>query len=112
MTQGLISLDSWYSVLVIVGLTAVTIITRGLFILPKRSFSLPRRVERALKYAPIAALVAVIAPEILLSTALGAGWIKIISCILAAGYYYSRREMLGTIGVGMGVFLILRYISA
>lgn len=102
-------IDAVYALITAAGLTLVTIVTRGFFILPKRSLTLPKRVERALKYAPIAALVAVIAPEILLNTTtLGPAWIKIVAVIPATGYYYWRRGILGTIMVGMGVFLILR----
>jgi branched-subunit amino acid transport protein len=102
--------DALYALLTIAGLTLVTIVTRGFFILPKRSFKLPTRIERALKYAPIAALVAVIAPEVLLETSLGPAWIKVLAVIPAAGYYYWRRGILGTIMVGTGVFLILKFL--
>lgn len=101
-------LDIWYGIATAIGLTAMTIVTRGFFILPKRSFTLPSRVERVLKYAPIAALVAVIAPELLLHTSLGPAWIKIAAAIPASGYYYWRRGILGTIMIGMGVFILLR----
>jgi branched-subunit amino acid transport protein len=103
--------DIWYGIVSAIGLTAMTILTRGFFILPKRSFTLPARVERALKYAPIAALVAVIAPELLLETSLGPAWMKVVAAIPASGYYYWRRGMLGTIMVGMGVFLFLRVVT-
>jgi branched-subunit amino acid transport protein len=100
--------DIWYGIAASIGLTAMTVLTRGFFILPQRSFNLPPRVERVLRYAPIAALVAVIAPELLLETGLGPAWMKVAAAIPASGYYYWRRGMLGTIIVGMGVFLFLR----
>ncbi len=103
-------IDALYALLSFAGLTLVTVMTRGFFILPKRAFTLPPRVERALKYAPIAALVGVIAPEVLLDTALGLAWIKVLAAIPAGAYYYWRRGILGTIVVGMGVFFILRFV--
>ena len=103
-------IDALYALITFAGLTLVTVITRGFFILPKRAFTLPSRIERALKYAPIAALVGVIAPEILLDTSLGPAWVKALAIIPAGAYYYWRKGILGTIVVGMGVFFILRFV--
>ena len=51
----------------IIGLTAITVITRGFFLLSEREWPLPAWANRGLRYAPLAALAAVIAPEILLT---------------------------------------------
>ena len=61
----------------VVGLTVVTIVTRSLFLLPHRAWDLPSRLRLALRYAPAAALAAVVAPELLLATHLGPPWIKL-----------------------------------
>jgi branched-subunit amino acid transport protein len=102
-------MDTIYAILTIAGLVACTLITRGFFILPERALELPPRVKQALRYAPIAALVAVIAPEIALNTTLGDAWIKLLAAALAAGYFFWRRGILGTIVVGMGVYWLLRF---
>lgn len=107
-----VAMDWLYATGVIVGLTACTVVTRGLFILPKRTLPLPERVKTALRYAPIAALVGVIAPEILLPTVLGAAWVKVGGAAAAAVYFYARRDILGTILVGMTAYALLRFVAA
>ena len=54
-------LDSW---IVIIGLMVVTLITRSFFLLIGERMELSETVQNALRYAPAAALVAIIAPEI------------------------------------------------
>ncbi len=58
--------DIW---LTIAGLTAITIVTRNVFLLLGHRVTLPQRVQHALRYAPACALVALIAPELMLNTA-------------------------------------------
>ena len=50
----------------IAGLALITVITRAFFMLPEREIPMPDWLRRGLKYAPLAALTAVIAPEILM----------------------------------------------
>ncbi|MDM7456597.1 MAG: AzlD domain-containing protein, partial [Tepidimonas sp.] len=52
--------------LTIVALAAVTVITRGFFFLSDRPWRLPHWAERGLQYAPIAALAAVVVPEVVM----------------------------------------------
>ena len=85
----------------VVGLTAVTVVTRSLFLLPRKAWDLPSRLRLALRYAPAAALAAVMAPELLLATNLGPSWIKLGAAGVASGYYMWRRGILGTIVSGM-----------
>ena len=59
-------LDGW-TLLTILGMTAISVITRGFFFISEREWTLPEWAERGLQYAPIAALTAVIAPDILLT---------------------------------------------
>ena len=102
--------DLW-TLLVIVGLTAVTVLTRSFFHLSSKDWSLPRWAERGLQYAPIAALAAVIAPELfmqqgqLLQTWQDARW---MAALVAALVFFWRKDVLLTIVVGMAVFLPLR----
>ena len=55
--------DVWI-MLVIAGLTVVTVVTRGFFFMSSKPWHLPGWAQRGLQYAPIAALSAVIAPEV------------------------------------------------
>lgn len=53
--------DTW---LLIAGLAAIAFLSRATFILPGSRLSLPPSVERVLRYAPAAALVAIIVPDL------------------------------------------------
>src|SRR5687768_14743849 len=103
--------DLPYVLAVIVALTVVSVVNRSFFFLSRRELVLPEPLQRGLRYAPLAALVAVIAPEIvlvdgaLLNTPYDA---RLYAALLAAGYALWRRDMLGTIGLGMAVLLGLR----
>jgi branched-subunit amino acid transport protein len=97
--------------LTIIGLGAVTLLTRAFFLLPRRELPLPPIVRRALKYAPLAALVAIVVPEIVLTRgALITTWAdaRLIAALSAAGWFAWQRGILGTIAIGMLVFLSLR----
>jgi branched-subunit amino acid transport protein len=90
-------------------IAAATILPRGSFILLGEGARLPPAVQRALRYAPAAALAALIVPDLLLDAGefdplnpkLGAGLVVIAA---AAG---SRNPWLPFIA-GMGVLLLLR----
>lgn len=94
----------------IAGLAVITVLTRAFFMLPEREIPMPDWLRRGLKYAPLAALTAVIAPEIamaqgqLIDTLLDA---RLPGILCASAYYFWRRGILGTIVVGMAVYLPL-----
>ena len=58
--------DGW-TLLVIVGMTVITVLTRCFFFISEREWRLPNWAQRGLQYAPIAALAAVIAPDLVLT---------------------------------------------
>lgn len=94
--------------LAVVGLAVLTLVTRSFFMIPERELPLPDWLKRGLKYAPLAALTAVIAPEIFMShgefiTTLKDARLPAMLC--ASAYYFWRRGILGTIVVGMLVYL-------
>lgn len=100
---------------VIVGLAVVTVVTRSFFFISSRPWSLPHWAQRGLQYAPIAALAAVIVPEIVMSQGLLLQtWqdARLYAVAAGAGWYFWQRSsswaMLGTIVVGMAVYLPLR----
>jgi branched-subunit amino acid transport protein len=99
-----------YAVFGVAGLAAVTVLTRGFFLLSDREFVLPAWATRGLRYAPLAALVAVIAPEIALTDgALIATWAdaRIYAVLVGTAYFYWRRGILGMIVSGTAVLLAL-----
>lgn len=94
----------------IVGMTAMTVLTRSFFFLSKRPWTLPRWAERGLQYAPVAALAAVIAPELLTTNGHAiTTWhdARLYAALAGLGWFYARRGVLGTIVVGMAVYLPL-----
>ncbi len=99
------------TLLTIAGMVLVTLLTRGFFILPSRELPLPNWLREGLRYAPIGALVAVVAPDLLMSQGhLITTWQdpRLFGAAAATAWYIWRRGMLGTIVVGTGVMLILR----
>lgn len=104
-------MSPWEIVVTVVGLTVITVITRSFFLLPERELPMPGWIKRGLRYAPLAALAAVIAPEVLTTQGqLIATWqdARLPALAAACAYYFWRRGILGTIVVGMAVFLPLR----
>jgi branched-subunit amino acid transport protein len=100
-----------YAVVGILGLAIVTVLTRGFFLLPERDLTPPAWAMRGLRYAPLAALVAVIAPEIVLTDG---KWIatwadaRIYAVLVGTAYFWWRRGILGTIVSGTAVLLALK----
>lgn len=94
----------------ILGLAVITVVSRAFFMIPERELPLPDWLKRGLKYAPLAALTAVIAPEILMAkgqlidTFMDA---RLPAVLCASAYYFKKRGILGTIVVGMAVYLPL-----
>lgn len=104
-------MSTWEIMLTIVGLTAISVVTRSFFLLPERELPMPGWIKRGLRYAPLAALVAVIAPEVLMTQGqLISTWqdARLPALVAGCAYYFWRRGILGTIVTGMVVFLPLR----
>jgi branched-subunit amino acid transport protein len=95
----------------IAGLTVVSILTRGFFMLPEREVPIPPWLREALRYAPLAALVAVLVPDIamtddhLISTWKDARLYATTAAILL---FCTTRNLLATILAGSAVLLALR----
>ena len=104
-------MPQWYVGVGIAGLAVVTVLARGFFLAPDREIELPAWALQGLRYAPIAALVAVIAPEIVLTNGvLLATWAdaRIYAVLVATAYFWWRRGILGTILSGTAVLLALK----
>lgn len=101
--------DPW-TLAVIVGLAAMTVITRSFFFISERPWRLPPWMARGLQYASIAAFAAVVVPEVL--TTRGEfidTWkdARLFGAAAGAAIYFWRRNVLMTIGLGMAVYLPL-----
>ena len=101
--------DAW-TLWVIVGLAIITAVTRSFFFLSNSEWQLPHWAQRGLQYAPIAALSAVVVPEIVMSQGeLIATWqdARIFAAAVGVAVYFVKRDVLLTIMFGMAVYLPL-----
>ena len=104
-------MSDWQTLVTIAGLMVITFVTRGFFVLPERDIPLPGWLREGLRHAPIGALVAVVAPELLLHHGELVGhWrdARLFGAAAAVAWYVWRRDMLGTILAGTAVMLVLR----
>jgi branched-subunit amino acid transport protein len=107
-----VSIAGWIEgVVAIVGLALITVLTRGFFFITEREVPIPGWLSQGLRYAPLAALAAVVVPEIVMSNgALITTWrdARLFAAAAAALWFWRRRGILGTILVGMAVLLPLK----
>jgi len=98
-------------VIAVIGLTVITVVTRGFFFLSKREIPIPDWLRQGLRYAPLAAMAAVVLPEIVMQNGELIGtWrdARLFAAAAGAAWFYWRRGILGTIVVGMAVLLPLK----
>jgi branched-subunit amino acid transport protein len=101
--------DAW-TLFVIAGLAGVTVLTRCFFFILDRSWSLPAWAQRALQYAPVAALAGVVAPEVVMTDGhFVATWqdARLFAALAGGLVYFWRRSVLLTLILGMAVYLPL-----
>jgi branched-subunit amino acid transport protein len=98
--------------LAIFGMTFVTALTRAMFLIGGERTVLPARVQRMLRYAPAAALAAVVLPDVLTtadgSLSFAPSNHEFYATLSGLVWFLWRRTMLGTIVTGMVVFTLLR----
>ena len=105
--------DPW-TIVIILGLAVVTVLTRSFFFISNKAWDLPHWAQRGLQYAPIAALAAVIAPEMVMTQGqFISTWhdARLFAVAAGAAWYCWRKgagqAVLGTILAGMAVYLPL-----
>jgi|688.fasta_scaffold1420986_1 branched-subunit amino acid transport protein len=97
----------------IVGLGATTLLCRSFFLLFGTRLTIPEEFQRALRYAPLGALIAILIPEFVLVPTPGGGYAwtlfnpKLWGGIVAILCFVFSRSMMLTIAMGMGVFLLV-----
>ena len=103
-----------FQLLTLLGLAAMTVLARCFFFILNRELPFPAWAQRGLQYAPIAALAAVVVPEVLVSHgAFITTWqdARLYGAAAGVAFYLARRgqgqAVLGTIVVGMSVYLPL-----
>ena len=99
----------------IIGLAAVTFVSRSFFILLGNRIKISEWVLETIRYAPLAALIAILAPEIFLP--LGASSVMEFNLRLPniwggmaamIAFYFSKR-MIPTLVIGMAVYTAARF---
>jgi len=101
--------DLW-TLAVIAGLAGVTVLTRSFFFMSDKPWHLPAWAQRGLQYAPIAALSAVVIPEIVMSQGQLIGtWqdARLFAAAAGTAVYFRSKNVLLTIVLGMAVYLPL-----
>ena len=104
-------MDAAQGVVAVIGLALLTVATRGFFFLSEREIPIPGWLRQGLRYAPLAALAAVVVPEIVLQQGQLIGtWkdARVYAAVAGAVYFWWQRDILGTILTGMVVLLPLR----
>ena len=99
-----------WTVIAILGLALITLATRAFFMIPDKEVPMPEWLKRGLKYAPLAALAAVIAPELVMDQGALIGSLadaRLPAAVVAVLYFFWRRDIMGTIALGMLVYLPL-----
>ncbi|MBM3387271.1 MAG: AzlD domain-containing protein [Betaproteobacteria bacterium] len=95
---------------VIAGLALVTVLARSFFLISSKPWRLPEWAQRGLQYAPIAALSAVVVPEVVMVQGeLIRSWqdARLFAAVAGAAVFFWRKDVLLTIVLGMAVYLPL-----
>ncbi|WP_420227481.1 AzlD domain-containing protein [Pigmentiphaga litoralis] len=105
--------DNLYVWLAILALGLCTLVTRASFMLLGDRVPLPDGVRRALRYAPAAALVAIIVPELLpWSPVTGPTFdLRIVAAAAAVGVMAVSRSTVAMIAAGMVTLWVLRAVT-
>lgn len=103
-------LHLWIAILALAG---VTVLTRGVFLLPRREPRLPGWLASGLRHAPLAALMAVVVPEVLRGSAgavVAPGWHdpRWLAVAVSVAWFWWRRGVTGPVVVGTATLLLLR----
>lgn len=94
------------------GMALITLLCRASFMLPDQDLPMPKWLREGLRYAPIAALAAVVAPELVMTQGyLIDTWrdARIFGALAGLAFYAWRGSLFGTIVCGTGVMLALRF---
>lgn len=102
-----------YAAATILGMAAVTVIARNFFLFARRETKIPEPLQRALHVAPLAAIVAVLAPEIFMAHGeLIHTWrdARLPAAAATTLFHAWRPGVLGPLLAGLAVYLPLRLV--
>ena len=104
-------MSDWFAWTLIAGMGLVAFFTRAVFILPGSHLRLPATAERVLRYAPAAALMAIIVPDLAFThdaLSISMHNPRLVAGLVAFALAAATRSILATIAGGMTVLLLLR----
>ena len=104
-------MTAWQVFVGILGLAAITVVTRGFFLFSTREWPLPSWAMQGLRYAPLATMAAIVVPEVVMTQGqLITTWMdaRLPAAAVATAYFFWRRDILGTILSGSAVLLVLK----
>lgn len=95
-----------------IGMALISLLCRASFMLPEEDLPMPQWLREGLRYAPVAALAAVVAPELVLTQGhVIDTWrdARIFGALAGLAFYSWKQSLFGTIVCGTGVMLALRF---
>lgn len=98
----------------VIGMAALAFLTRAVFILPGSHLRLPPTAERVLRYAPAAALMAIIVPDLAVShgaLAISIDNARLIGGLAAFAVAVATRSILLTIVGGLLALTLVRLLA-
>lgn len=105
-------MSAWHIFFTSIGMAAITLVCRAFFMVPEEDLPMPNWLREGLRYAPTAALSAVVAPELVLTQGHFIDtWhdARVFGALAGLAYYAWRGSLFGTIVCGTGVMLALRF---
>jgi branched-subunit amino acid transport protein len=101
-------------IFLITGMMAVTFSVRYILLALSGRFTLPREIERALRYVPPAVLTAIIVPSVLLPNGqwelgLSNAYLPAAIAAILAGFLFPKRVLAASIISGLFVFVLFSW---
>ena len=103
--------EAWIAWALIVGMGLLAFFTRAIFVLPGSHLRLPATAERVLRYAPAAAIMAIIVPDLAFfqgALSISMHNPRLVAGLVAFALAAATRSILATIAGGMTVLLLMR----
>ena len=106
------AMNHFWLLIAVAGLMVVTVVTRSFFLLTPERFAFPNSVQKALRYAPTIAIMAVIAPYILMQHGRADfTWHNpaLLAAVVSGLVFVWRHSLIYALLAGMAVFALLKY---
>jgi len=103
--------EAWTAWALIFGMGILAFLTRAIFVLPGSHLRVPATAERVLRYAPAAAIMAIIVPDLAFTQdtlSISIHNPRLVAGVVAFAIAASTRSILATIAGGMTVLLLMR----